>query len=181
MHLIVGASVSPIKQLQRTVIPNRWRAASASSNCAHAARWTRGQAAAELRRYAARNPHRKSFPSALTLAKEATVRSLITVLGLVVSSLVAMGASAQLAGDGEPFVLRVDSEGSFFLADGVAPLDEASVVAQAAAALSRNSDVAVVVEGDTAAPQQSVKRAAVLLQEAGAKWIAFRTRNTAQQ
>jgi hypothetical protein len=39
----------PNKQLQRTVIPNRWRAASASFRYAHAARWT-GRAAAELRR-----------------------------------------------------------------------------------------------------------------------------------
>jgi hypothetical protein len=38
------------KQLQRTVIPNRWRAASASFHCAHAARWTAQRAAAELRR-----------------------------------------------------------------------------------------------------------------------------------
>jgi hypothetical protein len=42
----------PNKQLQRTVIPNRWRAASAPFHYAHAARWTRGRAAAELRRYA---------------------------------------------------------------------------------------------------------------------------------
>jgi hypothetical protein len=40
----------PNKQLQRTVIPNRWRAASASLHYALAARWTRGHAAAELRR-----------------------------------------------------------------------------------------------------------------------------------
>jgi len=38
------------KQLQRTVIPNRWRAASAPFHYAHAARWTRGRAAAQLRR-----------------------------------------------------------------------------------------------------------------------------------
>jgi hypothetical protein len=38
------------KQLQRTVIPNRWRAASAPFHYAHAARWRRGHAAAELRR-----------------------------------------------------------------------------------------------------------------------------------
>ncbi len=40
----------PNKQLQRTVIPRRGRAASASFHYAHAARWTRGRAAAELRR-----------------------------------------------------------------------------------------------------------------------------------
>ena len=109
------------------------------------------------------------------------MRSLILALGLVVSSVVTVSAAAQIGVDREPFVLRVDSQGSFFVANGVSPLDEASVIAEAAAALSRNADVAVVVEGDTAAPYESVKRAAVLLQEAGAKWIAFRTRNTAQR
>ena len=37
------------KQLQRTVTPLRVRAASASFHYAHAARWTGGRAAAELR------------------------------------------------------------------------------------------------------------------------------------
>src|SRR5512134_3068374 len=40
------------KQLERTVIRRRVRAACASFHCAHAARWTRGRAAAQLRRYA---------------------------------------------------------------------------------------------------------------------------------
>jgi hypothetical protein len=44
--------VSPNKQLQRTVIPNRWRAARASFHCAHTARWTAQRAAAEPRRSA---------------------------------------------------------------------------------------------------------------------------------
>jgi hypothetical protein len=42
------------KQLQRTVMPQRRSAASASFHCAHAARWIAQRAAAELRRYAAR-------------------------------------------------------------------------------------------------------------------------------
>ena len=42
--------MSPNKQLQRTVMSNRWRAASASFRYAHAARWTRGRAATELLR-----------------------------------------------------------------------------------------------------------------------------------
>jgi hypothetical protein len=40
------------KQLQRTVIPNRWRGASAPFHCAPAARWIARRAAAELRRSA---------------------------------------------------------------------------------------------------------------------------------
>ena len=42
------------KQLQPTVMPNRWRGASAPFHYALAPRWTAQRAAAELRRYAAR-------------------------------------------------------------------------------------------------------------------------------
>jgi hypothetical protein len=41
------------KQFERTVIPNRWRAASAPFHYALTARWTAQRAAAELQRYAA--------------------------------------------------------------------------------------------------------------------------------
>jgi len=109
------------------------------------------------------------------------VRSLIVGLGVVVSSLVAAGAAAQAPDDGTAFVLRVDSQGSFFLPGAATPLDEASVVTQAAAALSRDAAVVLIVEGDAAAPYQRVTRAAVLLQEAGAKKISFRTRNADQR
>jgi len=40
----------PNKQLERTVIRRHVRAACASFHCAHAARWTVGHAAAQLRR-----------------------------------------------------------------------------------------------------------------------------------
>jgi biopolymer transport protein ExbD len=109
------------------------------------------------------------------------VRSLLVALVVVVSSLVAAGAAAQDPGDAATFVVRVDSQGSFFLPGAVAPVDENSVVAQAAAALSRDADIALVVEAETSAPYQSVTRAAVLLQEAGAKRISFRTSNAASQ
>jgi hypothetical protein len=41
---------APNKQLERTVIRRHGRAACASFHCAHAARWKRDRAAAELRR-----------------------------------------------------------------------------------------------------------------------------------
>ena len=41
---------SPNKQLERTVLGRHVRAACASFHCAHAARWTVGHAAAQLRR-----------------------------------------------------------------------------------------------------------------------------------
>jgi hypothetical protein len=40
----------PNKLLERTVIRRRVRAACASFHCAHATRWTRGHAVAQLRR-----------------------------------------------------------------------------------------------------------------------------------
>src|SRR5690349_12131848 len=46
-----GAEVPHNKQLQRTVIRPRGRAARAAFHCARAARWTAHHAAAELRRY----------------------------------------------------------------------------------------------------------------------------------
>jgi hypothetical protein len=48
-----GIAVPPNKQLERTVIQRHVRAACAAFHCAHAARWTRGRAAAQLRRYVA--------------------------------------------------------------------------------------------------------------------------------
>jgi hypothetical protein len=42
----------PNKQLERTGMRHRERAASAAFHCAHAARWTLGHAAAQLQRYA---------------------------------------------------------------------------------------------------------------------------------
>ena len=109
------------------------------------------------------------------------MRFLLVGLVIVVSSLAAVGAAAQAPANGATFVVRVDSEGAFFLPGDVASADEATVVAQAAAALSREADVALVVEADTSAPYQSVTRAAVLLQEAGGKKISFRTRNADQE
>jgi hypothetical protein len=50
MHLLVRASVSPNKQLQRTVTRRRGRAARAPFHYARASRWTARHAAAELRR-----------------------------------------------------------------------------------------------------------------------------------
>jgi hypothetical protein len=48
---------APNKQLERTVIRRRVRAASAPFHYAHAARWTVQRAAAQLRRYTARVTH----------------------------------------------------------------------------------------------------------------------------
>jgi hypothetical protein len=49
---MMSVESAPNKQLERTATRRRGRAACASFHCAHAARWTRGRAAAQLRRYA---------------------------------------------------------------------------------------------------------------------------------
>ena len=108
------------------------------------------------------------------------MRSIVS-LGAVASLLVAVAGGAQLADDRASFVLRVDSQGAYFLPDVASPVDEASVVTRAAAALSRDAGVAIVVEGDAAAPYARVARAAALLQEAGATRISFRTTNPSQR
>jgi biopolymer transport protein ExbD len=103
------------------------------------------------------------------------MRYLRVALSVLASSLMLAGASAQLPTNGSgTFVLSVDRQGSYFSAGDGTPLDEAAVVAQAAAALSRGA--AFVVEAEADAPYQSVVRAAVLLQQSGVTKISFRTR-----
>jgi biopolymer transport protein ExbD len=107
------------------------------------------------------------------------VRYLRVVLSFLISSFMLASAPAQLATDAPgTFVLGVDRQGAYFLAGSGTPLDDAAVVAQAAAALSRAAGL--VVEADQGAPYESVARAAVLLQQAGARQIGFRTRTTDQ-
>jgi hypothetical protein len=52
IRLLKSTQLPYNKQLERTVLGHRVRAACASLHCAHAARWTRGHAAAQLRRWA---------------------------------------------------------------------------------------------------------------------------------
>jgi biopolymer transport protein ExbD len=111
------------------------------------------------------------------------VRALLACVGILVSSVAIVTASAQSASNIRAFVLGVDRQGSFFVAADDAPLrlDDASVVQQAAAALRRDAGTALVVEADEGAPYDSVTRAAQLLQQAGATQIGFRTRNASQR
>lgn len=102
----------------------------------------------------------------------------LLVLGVLISSFVVVGASAQSATE---FVLRVDPQGSFFVAGaGTAALDELSVAEQARASLARDPGAALVVEADSRAPYESVKRAAELLAQAGGARVRFRTSNADQ-
>ena len=110
------------------------------------------------------------------------MRTFLVSLGILGSWFVLGGASAQSSTDGsDTFVLSVDQQGLFSMSgDGNAlPLDESLVVEQALASLRRGVAKTYVVEADEGAPSESVKRAAVLLQEAGVTSISFRTRNAA--
>jgi biopolymer transport protein ExbD len=100
------------------------------------------------------------------------MRQVVKVLALV---LFAFGAAAQPTDTATTFVVHVDREGALSVAGETAPLDDASIVSQAAAALQRDSDTVLVVEGDSGAPYRDVVRAAQLLQQSGATKISFRT------
>ena len=116
---------------------------------------------------------------ALTNPKEPTVRILLVALAAFALSFVLLGASAQSSAEGPAaFVLSVDREGSLSVA--AVRLDESSVVEQAVAALRRNASTALIVEADEGAPYERVQRAALLLQQAGATGINFRTKSSAQ-
>ena len=107
------------------------------------------------------------------------MRTLFSVLALIVSAFVVVGASAQLStDDAGAFVLNVDPQGSYFVAGSstALALNESSVVEQAVAAVRRNADVTLIVEAAEGTPYESVVRAATLLQQAGAKRIVFRTK-----
>lgn len=106
------------------------------------------------------------------------MRTLFAFLAIAALTLIGFGARAQQSADTpSEFVLHVDTQGAYFVAeDSSAPAPrESSVVEQAASALSRNPNIMLVVEADAGAPEASVVQAAELLQQAGARKIAFRT------
>ncbi len=107
------------------------------------------------------------------------MRILLVAVAAFALSFVLLGASAQSSVESPAaFVLSVDREGSLSVA--AVRLDESSVVEQAVAALRRNASTALIVEADEGAPYERVQRAALLLQQAGATGINFRTKSSAQ-
>jgi len=78
----------------------------------------------------------------------------------------------------EPLVLSVDREGRLYLSVGRnedQPIDDATVVARAAAVLRRDATTPVMVKADEQVPYGRVVQAMVLLQKAGAKKVGFLT------
>ena len=103
------------------------------------------------------------------------MRSLAFVLAAVLPLCAFNLADAQLPDAAATFVVHVDGQGSLSVDGGATPADDASVMAQASAALRRDAATVLVVEGESEAPYQAVVRAAQLLQQSGAKQISFRT------
>lgn len=110
------------------------------------------------------------------------MRPLLVVLAPVLLLFASVEADAQQpAAAAATFVVHVDAQGSLSVAGDATPLDDSSVVAQAAAALNRDGDMLLVVEASSDAPYQGVVRAAQLLQQAGARKISFHTSAPTQQ
>ena len=84
----------------------------------------------------------------------------------------------ELLKDNEPIVLSVDRDGKFYLNiadDEEAPIEEATIVELASAAIRRNAQTPVLVKADENVPYGRVVTGATLLQQAGATKIGFQT------
>jgi biopolymer transport protein TolR len=78
----------------------------------------------------------------------------------------------------EPLVLSIDAQGRLYLNLGATPrqpIDDQTVLVRATAALRRNPERAVLVNGDQAVNYGRVVQAMVILQQAGAHKVGFQT------
>jgi biopolymer transport protein TolR len=78
----------------------------------------------------------------------------------------------------EPLILSISRSGDLFLnigEDEDEPIDEATLVARAAAVLRRQPETTVLVRADEAVPYGRVVTGMVLLQQAGALKVGFVT------
>ena len=86
--------------------------------------------------------------------------------------------SARAVNNLEPLVLSVDARGRLYLNVGAKPqqpLDDATALARATAALRRAPQRVVLVKGDRAVPYGRIVAAMVMLQQAGAAKLGFLT------
>jgi len=85
---------------------------------------------------------------------------------------------ARAANNMEPLVLSVDARGRLYLNVGATPqlpLDDATALVRATAALRRAPQRVVLVKGDAAVNYGRVVAAMVMLQQAGASKVGFLT------
>jgi biopolymer transport protein TolR len=77
-----------------------------------------------------------------------------------------------------PLVLSIDAQGRLYLNLGATPrqsIDDQTALVRATAALRRNPERAVLVNGDQAVSYGRVVQAMVILQQAGAHKVGFQT------
>jgi biopolymer transport protein TolR len=85
---------------------------------------------------------------------------------------------ARAANNLEPLVLSVDARGRLYLNVGATPqqpIDDATALARATAALRRAPQRVVLVKGDAAVNYGRIVTAMVMLQQAGASKVGFLT------
>jgi biopolymer transport protein TolR len=81
-------------------------------------------------------------------------------------------------GNEPPLLLSIDAQGQLYLNVGAnprQPIDDQTALVRATAALRRNPERAVLVNGDKAVNYGRVVQAMVILQQAGAHKIGFQT------
>ena len=134
-----------------------------------------------------RSKGKRRLMSEINVVPYIDVMLVLLIIFMITAPLLTQGISVDLpnapaqqldAGDNEPLVLSVDSQGRYYLNVGDnedQPIDEAAVIERASAVLRRNAQTPVLVQADETVPYGRVVTGAVLLQESGASKIGFQT------
>ena len=134
-----------------------------------------------------RGKGKRRLMSEINVVPYIDVMLVLLVIFMITAPLLTQGINVDLpnapaspldAGQNEPLVLSVDSQGQYYLNIGDnedEPVDEATIVERASAVLRRNAQTPVLVQADETVPYGRVVTGAVLLQQAGAGKIGFQT------
>ena len=134
-----------------------------------------------------RSKGKRRLMSEINVVPYIDVMLVLLIIFMITAPLLTQGISVDLpnapaqqldAGDNEPLVLSVDSEGRYYLNVGDnedQPIDDATVIERASAVLRRNAQTPVLVQADETVPYGRVVTGAVLLQQSGAAKIGFQT------
>jgi len=134
-----------------------------------------------------RSKGKRRLMSEINVVPYIDVMLVLLIIFMITAPLLTQGITVDLpnapaqqldAGDNEPLVLSVDSEGRYYLNVGDnedQPIDDATVIERASAVLRRNAQTPVLVQADESVPYGRVVTGAVLLQQSGASKIGFQT------
>jgi biopolymer transport protein TolR len=134
-----------------------------------------------------RSKGKRRLMSEINVVPYIDVMLVLLIIFMITAPLLTQGITVDLpnapaqqldAGDNEPLVLSVDSEGRYYLNVGDnedQPIDDATVIERASAVLRRNAQTPVLVQADETVPYGRVVTGAVLLQQSGASKIGFQT------